>query len=265
MTFTTIVFTSIILITATQAEMWIPLDFPGARETVVFDVDGDKTIGIYTDASWNTRGFVYDGTHWTTLHFPGSYSTNAFSSDGGTIVGSYSGSGYSSFHGFTYDGTNWTSLDYPGASTIIRAIDKGTIVGQYFNGSLLLSKGFVYDGQSWTTVHVPGSLQTIVTDIDNGTMVGHWKQNLSSDPSVIAPSKNNSFTFDGTNWTFLSCPGATETTAWGISGNRIVGSYSNTSNSLDHQGFIYDGTNWMTLNFPGAGYTEISGIDGDIL
>jgi hypothetical protein len=260
---TTIVFALVILTTAAHAEMWVTVDFPGARETSVSDIDGNTIIGTYTDAGWNRRGFVYDGSNWTTLQYPGSSGTNALSTDGGTIVGTYSGSGLGSFHGFSFDGANWTPLDYPGASTIIRVIENGTIAGQYTTGSIIESKGFVYDGLNWTTVQAPGALQTVVTAMDHGTMVGYWNRDLNSDPSAISPSQNIGFIFDGINWTVLSYPGAMQTTVTGISGGTIVGTYANAF--LEDHGFIYDGANWETLNFPGAAYTQISGIDGDTI
>src|ERR1700760_4346432 len=60
----------------------------------------------------------------------------------------------------------------------------------------------------------------------------------------------------------LEFPGAVNTTAQSISGNKIVGVYWNSSSALQH-GFIYDGVNFSTLDFPGSSSTGASGIDGD--
>jgi hypothetical protein len=64
----------------------------------------------------------------------------------------------------------------------------------------------------------------------------------------------------GTLKTF-DAPEATQTYARGISGNNIVGYYTDTSGYV--HGFIYDGTNWTILNKPGAEETKAMGIDGD--
>lgn len=79
------------------------------------------------------------------------------------------------------------------------------------------------------------------------------------------------FLYDGTNWTTIDMPGATTTLVRGISGNIIVGEYSNSVPfpfplTLYHS-FLYDGTNWTTIPLTtGGGFPGISyGIDDGII
>src|SRR5208283_3838917 len=52
------------------------------------------------------------------------------------------------------------------------------------------------------------------------------------------------------------------TYAFGISGNNIVGGYTDSSGSSNH-GFIYNGTTYTTLNVPSATSTYANGISGN--
>jgi uncharacterized membrane protein len=71
----------------------------------------------------------------------------------------------------------------------------------------------------------------------------------------------NGFLHNGTTWTTLNYPGASETTAYGISGSNIVGYYEYEDGS--RHGFLYDGTTWRTLDYPGAFNTYAYGISGN--
>ena len=61
-------------------------------------------------------------------------------------------------------------------------------------------------------------------------------------------------------YTTISVPGAVRTEAWGISGNNIVGSYSD---GTTYQGFLYNGSGYATLSVPGAVDTFAAGISGN--
>lgn len=72
-------------------------------------------------------------------------------------------------------------------------------------------------------------------------------------------SGRRSFLYNGTNWTTLEMPGAYGTYSCGIDGSNIVGYYEDASG---FHGFLYDGTNWTTLNKPGTTYIEAHDISG---
>ncbi|MGD0744382.1 MAG: PEP-CTERM sorting domain-containing protein [Verrucomicrobiota bacterium] len=61
-------------------------------------------------------------------------------------------------------------------------------------------------------------------------------------------------------YTTLSVPEGGSTYAMGISGNNIVGNYSDGNN---WHGFLYDGNSYTTLDVPGAAWTFADGIDGN--
>jgi hypothetical protein len=58
----------------------------------------------------------------------------------------------------------------------------------------------------------------------------------------------------------LDAPGATQTSAYGIDGDKVVGSYTYGGLTL---GFVYDGTNWTTLRKGTSNFTVALDIDGD--
>jgi hypothetical protein len=62
-------------------------------------------------------------------------------------------------------------------------------------------------------------------------------------------------------WTTLDYSGATGTYIQGISGNNIVGYYTDAS-GYKH-GFLYNGTTWSSINISGANNASIDVIDGD--
>lgn len=59
----------------------------------------------------------------------------------------------------------------------------------------------------------------------------------------------------------LDVPGASSTSANGVDGNNVVGSWTD-ADGFSH-GFLYDGTTYTTLDVPGANQTFITGIDGN--
>ena len=63
------------------------------------------------------------------------------------------------------------------------------------------------------------------------------------------------------NWVTLDFPGATQTYAYGIDGDNIVGMYRDSSGNF--YGFLHDGDSWTALDYPGASQTQAHGIDGD--
>jgi len=65
--------------------------------------------------------------------------------------------------------------------------------------------------------------------------------------------------YDGSTWTTLDHPGATQTYLTGIDGANMVGYYADSSGA---HGTHYDGSTWATLNHPGATQTYLYGIDG---
>jgi len=153
---------------------------------------------------------------------------------------------------------------------------------------VLFCSGYVMAG-TWTTLDKPGASWTQPYGIDNGNIVGNYRDtsgdhgflyNGTNWTNLDAPGSNeqtylydidgsnivgrsessaHSFLYNGTNWTILDIPGAGFTFAQGIDGSNIVGYCADNSG---WHGFLYNGTSWTTLNYPGATYTCVNGIDG---
>ena len=87
--------------------------------------------------------------------------------------------------------------------------------------------------------------------MSGGTLVGYYYDRVGG-------LYSHGLVYDGTSWTPLDYPGALETEALGIDGNRVVGQYYDSSG---RHGFIYDGS-WTTLDYPGNVYTVATGVSG---
>jgi len=104
---------------------------PGATDTFVNGVYGNKIVGIYNE-SVDRRGlpFLYDGSNFQTLLHPDGFGVTPTAIYGDIIVGSLWDTTSNSRHGFTYDGTNWTLVDVEGsASTYLTGISGNNITG----------------------------------------------------------------------------------------------------------------------------------------
>ena len=91
---------------------------------------------------------------------------------------------------------------------------------------------------------------TLAFGINSGNVVGWYNQS----------GADHGFRYDGSTWTTIEVPGARNTYAQGISGNKIVG-YCN-SQTYNHMGFLYDGANWTRFSAPGAEMTFAYAIEG---
>jgi hypothetical protein len=247
---------------------WTNLDDP-LGTTFPGGISGNNVVGYY-GGQMGDYGFLDNGPNFTTLNDPsaettGLNHTQANGVDGSNVVGWYYDLVGAGVHGFLYDGSNWTTLDYPQANTITNAngISGNKIVGNYRDVNEDFLHGFEYDKvtHSYSKLINPSfpTLGLSATAISGNKIVGFYN-------TVSPPSTGTSFLFDGTTWTGLSDPQATngETIAEGIDGNNIVGFFQN---ATGYHGFLYDGTSWTTLDEPlaqqnGSFGTIVTGISG---
>ena len=154
----------------------------------------------------------------------------------------------------------YTTIDYPASNrTDADGISGNSIIGTYAND---FYHGFLYNGTTYTPIDYPGGANyTIVNGIDGNNLVGDY-----SDSS----GKDHGFLYNGSSYATLDDPlgvvrnhaGIVEATSpFGISGNKIVGLYYDSSDVI--HGFLYNGATWTTLDFPGSTYTEADGISGN--
>ena len=84
---------------------WTTHNYPGATDTDIYGIDGDRMVGSYTDSGGAIHGALYDGSTWTTLDHPDATAgTHPSGIEGNNIVGNYYIGGTS--HGFRYDGSH---------------------------------------------------------------------------------------------------------------------------------------------------------------
>ncbi len=215
-------------------DTWEALNYPGSAWTLPLDVSGNTVVGTYRDAADNMHGFLYDGT-WQTIDYPGAITTTPRGISGDRIVGSYQ-TGPVTGDGFILDGEDWTTLRYT-SSVRPSGIDGSTIVGEDNQ------TGFIYDGTTWQYLTCPLGVSglmfsTAFEDVSGGNIIGNATWSYYPYFDMI----DFSFLYDGTDWTVLSHPLAGSsgtyggTSAYGISGNTIVGSYRDASDTL--HGFV---------------------------
>lgn len=142
-----------------------------------------------------------------------------------------------------------TISDPSGLSTYALGISGSAVVGYYRPASGLAS-GFIYYNSTYSTVNL--GTQTFFTGVTNGATTGYYYTNTSSPVSFE----------DGSSYiTFTIPPGVNGTFAQGISGNNVVGRYTDSSNTS--HGFLYNGSGFSIINDPlGINGTSAQGMSG---
>ena len=233
--------------------------YPGSTETSANGISGNKIVGDYRSGGLR-HGFVFDGSAYTPLDHPlGTKGTYAFGVSGNNVVGEYIDASNKA-HGFLYDGTTWSTLDFPkAAGTIARGVDGGNVVGLYADASSKLHS-FLYDGTTWTTVQ-DSLFTTTAYDVSGSQIVG---QN-SANSGII----NFGFLYDGSTFNYPLSIGFSGFidgkfaggNAWfgykyyGISGNKIVGSYHDQFYGLERPFIltIPEPSSFLLASLAGAG------------
>ena len=193
--------------------------------------------------------------NWQTFDVPGATHTWIDGIDGENIVGSFDdGIGVK---GFLYNRQTevFNILQAPSADwTLPLAISNGTVVGSIgING--FSRNGFAYysESNSWSLLNPPEGVQNELEayGIDGANIVGGTGSGMS-------------FVFNGSNWTFFNSPFGNASSAEGISGSKIVGTYFNNGMYL-RGGYIKENDNWTLLNVAGARETIPRDVDGNII
>ena len=200
-----------------------------------------------------TSGPLNAQLNWQTFDVPGATHTWIDGIDGETIAGSfYDGS---TTKGFLYNRQTevFNILQSPSADwTLPLAISNGTVVGSIGSNSSYVRNGFAYysGSNSWSLLNPPQGVQNDLEayGIDGANIVGGTGSGMS-------------FLLNGSNWTFFNSPFGTFSSAHGISGDKIVGSFSNNDNGGG--GYIKENDNWTLLNVSGARETIPRDVDGN--
>jgi len=232
---------------------WTPLDYPGAKDTTAYGIEGDNIVGGFHSSMG--FGFVYNNGSWQRAAYSG-YETVFYGIHNRRVVGAYGVPGQSA-DGFSwYTDSHTFSLDYANRSPY--GISAGAASGTVVTGTQW-SQGVAHGWYATASTYYyypvdkPGASYTHFRGVSGNKIVGYYGDTTGQHALV--------YDLNSQSWTTLNYPGATSTIANGINGNIIVGQYKDSSNHA--HGFMYDGNTWTPLDFPGATNTSAFGISGD--
>lgn len=205
---------------------YVTLDVPGADSTVATGISGNNIVGYYNYPDGRRGSFLYNGTTYTTFYAPGG--------------------------------------DVPGALTYAYGIDGNNIVGKYWipNVGMSNDSGFLYNGTTFTPISPP---------VTSGSMDEVAARGISGNNIIVTRGEGFlgvSFLYNGSSYTTLEIPGSPTaygiptSSAYGISGNNIVGRYTS-AGGVEHD-FLYDGTTYSILApVPDSDNSYVRGISGN--
>jgi len=238
------------------------LDYPGAVFTRLTGIQNGTIVGTYAVSNFViNEGFTYDSSGFLPIRDPheGLFGTWVSAISGNQIVGSYYDSA-SLEHGFVYDGSTYQDIDDPLRNSAVANSDElhgisGNIMVGYFIDNSNAVHGYIYDGAQFQTLNYPAGSITVPRGIEGNKIVG----------SYFMSGGDHGWLYNGSTFTPIEDPlaGVHGTDANGISGNYIVGSYTDPNNTI--HGFYFDGTNYYTVDFPGSLFTEVVGIQGNTI
>jgi hypothetical protein len=126
--------------------------------------------------------------------------------------------------------------------------------------SLLCAGTSFATGYSWETLDYPDADSTFLYGIDNGKMVGWYRQTGGE-----GVTSDNGFLYDGSAWVTLNYHSGSDTHLHAIQGDKVVGSYLDGDGK--RQGVSYDLQQnvWTPYggSVNGAPASDIFGLDGD--
>src|ERR1051326_2148920 len=138
----------------------------------------------------------------------------------------------------------YTTLDGPlGAQgTYLTGMSNGIIAGGYWDPSHSQERGFRYDGSAYASIDYHDfstlSANTDPYAISGNIIVGKYYA------TAFSFSTPHGFKYDGTGYTRIDHPlaGSLGTSAYGVDGAVIVGSYFDSSQFPVSHGFSYNGS-----------------------
>ena len=202
-----------------------------------------------------TSGPLNAQLNWQTFDVPGATDTWIDGIDGANIVGSFWDE--TGLKGFQYNRQTeaFNILQAPSTDwTLPLAISNGTIVGSLL-GPPYSRRGFAYisASNSWSLLNPPEGVENDLEayGIDGANIVGGTGRS------------GMSFVLNGSSWTFFNSPFGNGSSAEGISGSKIVGTYFDTEGMRLSGGYIKENDNWTLLNVSGARETIPRDVDGN--
>ena len=247
----TVVFGIVASIAATSYGEWTweTVDYPGAANTQLLGIDNYKYILSNNNSLYSYPNGRWSSTPWS-MYEGMRYQDFSYTVIGGDYLGGYC-----------------TVYPYEGESYIMAFVDKD-MEGLWDAGDEVIAIGsdgkFIYNYGVNTFIN-DGTTSTILPNY-NGRSSSIQYSGLDGDRIVgaytVADGTTYGFIYDGTNWTELGYPGAQFTYIDGISGNNIVGFYTD---DTGYHNFLFDGSQWTSFDYPGASHMVITGINGDTI
>ena len=171
----------------------------------------------------------------------------------GTVAAMLFGSAVSTATGAAIAGPSqvftqtFTTLAPPRSTyTYASDISGNTVVGNYNErvGNNTQQHGFIYDGSTYRNLDFPGALHTYPSGISGGTIVGSYNDSGGRTVITEGTRRRHGFIYDGSTFTTLDFPEATNTELYDVSGSTVVGRYGGPNGA---GAFIYDGSSFTTL------------------
>ena len=257
------------------ADMYVPVDFPGAISTDANGINASGTIvGGYTDQAGVPHGFSFTNGVFATIDYPGSTSTAAIAVNArGDIAGFFLDT-TGRWHGFVFANGQFFVQDNPLATTGTFTLGinaSGTLVGEFKVGQAFGQLGFAWiqrhgdyaqltppDCRGETPAH---PVQAFATAINSRNDVVGRLIDAAGQQCAWRLDKNGVYSI-------LTFPGASLTNARGVNAvGEVVG--VSRVNGVNH-GFVLppdDVIDFISIDFPGAASTRALGINsrGDIV
>ena len=192
------------------------------------------------------------------VQIPGALSTvvKAIRNDG-IVAGSY---GTNKDHCFVLNGKQYLTLDVPkawGDDTSCNGINSaGTLVGSYEAKTEI--RAFIYQNGKFTDISPNDGLAVAYAINDSGMVVGNYSED---------GDHSDGFLWDGTTYTRIDVPGATDTFATGINNQGVVVlQWDDYPSSVGTHSSLFDGATYTSIDIPSAASTFAYAINnvGDV-
>jgi hypothetical protein len=256
-------FISFLLAVGNAGADWTTLDYPGKLSTEAYGIDGDRIVGRSTPGhESDSDGFVYTISTGSWQHVHGrldsTYSTCIYGISGDVVVGRWIEPSGTHTSGFSLNLSSGVRQGF-GNEVIPIGYDGSSFVGRLFYPGSGQWEGFFFNKPTlyYFSGPYPGSTYTAFTDVDGSRLVGSYNgENGLSHGFLIDWTDEDGVPFE------LDYPYGFNTTAFGIDGSNVTGSYKD---GASYHGFLYnhDLATWETIDYPGAFSTWATGINSN--
>jgi hypothetical protein len=241
------------------------IDVPGTSDTEAYGINNTDLVSGFYVVNGTGHAFLWRNGILTTLPDKGSNTLLGEVNEPGFVVGNYGP--FEAQHAAIYSirANTWTTLpDVPNLPINLgNGINpQGTAVGSASMGSVAEpsgSIGWIWDGSNYSFFTVPGAtgLGTEAVGINAPGQISGYFEDVNG--------SFHGFLKQGSRFTQIDVPGATDTFAYGINNpGDQVGYYVDQEGNV--HGFVLRAGNFTTIDVPGSGGTIVTNINepGDL-